>query len=248
MIKSGCQRLVVFGCSLTKDNFIDTWADLLANKLDVPLLNCAERGAGYDYIVQKILSTHVDQDDLVVIMWPSADRFDLYVNSATPHLQSDVVNASWLDGKTPALVDYDGKYNQNNGWLINGAAPRGYKHYYYKYFYNQTTHINKAWSSIALVQHYLDSINVRYLMCNSYPLLNLIQYHDDGVSDSNFELYSKINLDKFVRNSHKVGFIDLVKNQKFVFFNPHYPNADGHQWYVENYIKPKLFDAYSLSI
>lgn len=239
-------RLVVFGCSLTKDNFIETWADLLAKKTKKSLFNYAERGAGYDYTVQKILSTKFDLDDLVVIMWPSADRFDLYVNSATPHLQSDVVNASWLDGKVPALVDYSGNYNQTNGWLINGAVPRGYKHYYYKYFYNQTTHVNKAWSSIALIQNYLDNVNVRYLMCNSYPLLNLIQYHNDNVIDFNYELYNKINLTKFVKDSSTTGFIDLIKKQNFKFFNPHHPNTDGHMWYVENYIEPKLFDEYSL--
>ena len=233
-------QLVVFGCSLTKDNFIDTWADLLAKKLNVTLYNHAERGAGYDYIVQKLLSIQLTPDDLVIIMWPSADRFDLYVNSATPHLQQDVNNASWLDGKFPSLVDYDGNYNQTQGWFINGAVPRGYKHHYYKYFYNQTTHVNKAWANIVLAQHYLNSVGVNYLMCNSYPISNPIQYHNDGVSDFNYSLYDKINFDKFVENADTIGFIELIKQQEFVFFNPHYPSTIGHQWYLEKYIEPKL--------
>lgn len=237
-------RLVVFGCSLTKDNFIDTWADLLAKKLNMPLINHAERGAGYDYILQKIISSSITADDLVIIMWPSADRFDLYVNSATPHLQQDINIASWLDGKYPSFVDYDGKYNQTHGWFINGAVPRGYKHYYYKYFYNQTTHVNKAWATIVLAQRYLDSTGTDYLMCNSYPISDPIQYHDDGVSDFNYDLYNKINFDKFVDNAGSSGFIALIKQQGFVFFNPHYPNTDAHQWYIENYIAPKLFNDY----
>jgi hypothetical protein len=234
------QRLVVFGCSLTKDNFIDTWADLLSNKLGIPLFNHAERGAGYDYIVQKILSVQFTKNDLVVIMWPSADRYDVYVNSATPHLQDDVNHASWLDGKMPQFVDYQGNYNQQHGWYINGAVPRGYKHHYYKYFYNQTTHVNKAWSTIVLVQNYLDNIGINYLMCSSYPLKKLIQYHDDGVTDFNHDLYDKINFAKFVRDSDINGFIDLVKQQGFDFFNPQYPTSDGHRWYIENYIQPEL--------
>lgn len=238
------QRLVVFGCSLTKDNFIDTWADVLSKNLQIELVNLAERGAGYDYIVQKVLSTKFDLDDLIIIMWPSADRFDLYVNSATPHLQNNVEYASWLDGKNSAFVDYQGQYNQTNGWFINGAVPRGYKHHYYKYFYNQTTHVNKAWTSIVLTQNYLENNNVKYLMCNSYPLSNLIQYHNDGVLDFNYKLHKKINLDKFVRDANTFGFIDLLKQQGFTFFNSHYPNTDGHAWYVKNYIESKLSDAY----
>ena len=236
------QHLVVFGCSLTKDNFIDTWADVLSKKMQIPLVNHAERGAGYEYIVQKILSTKFVSTDLVVIMWPSADRYDLYVNTATPHLQNDIRHASWLDGEQPSFVDYNGHYNHTNGWFINGAVPRGYKHHYYKFFYNQTTHVNKAWTAIVLVQNYFANHNINYLMCNSYPVSNLIQYHNDGVSDFNFELYNKINFNKFVKNSDKNGFIGLLKDQGFAFINTHYPKNDGHQWYVENYIEAKLYD------
>lgn len=234
------QRLLVFGCSLTKDNYIDTWADIISKDLKLPLYNFAERGAGYDYIVQKIQTTQINSNDLVIIMWPSADRLDLYVNSATPHLLNDVEHASWLDGKHPSFVDYQGNYIQTNGWYINGAVPRGYKHLYYKYFYNQTFHVNRAWSLIALTQSYLDSIKSNYAMCNSYPISNLVQYHDDNVSDFNFSLYNLINFDRFVADAGQTGFIGLVKNQQFNFFNPHYPNSDGHQWYVKNYIYPKL--------
>lgn len=234
------KRLVVFGCSLTKDNYIDTWADIISKDLNLPLCNFAERGAGYDYNVQKIQTATINNTDLVIIMWPSADRFDLYVNAATPHLLNDIEHASWLDGKHPSFVDYQGNYNCNNGWYINGAVPRGYKHLYYKYFYNQSSHLNKAWSLIGLTQRYLDSLNSNYLMCNSYPISNLIQYHNDGINDFNYSLYDAINFEKFVKDSRTKGFIDLVSNQQFKFFNPHYPGTDGHRWYVENYIYPKM--------
>jgi len=235
-----CQKLFVFGCSLTKDNYIDTWADILSRLLRMTLVNGAERGAGYDYIVQKVFTTDISHSDKVVIMWPSADRYDLYVNSATPHLQTDVKFASWPDGKAPAFVDYNGQYNTSNGWYINGAVPRGYKNQYYKYFYNQVTHVNRAWASIVAVQKYLEAKQIEYVMCNSYPLLHLIQYHDDGVVDFNYKLYQQIDLDKFVRDADEHGFIELVKSMGFDFFNPHHPNVDGHRWYVENYLIPKI--------
>lgn len=239
-IVPGSQRLVVFGCSLTKDNYIDTWADILSSVLNLQLVNYAERGAGYEYIVQTLFASDISSDDKVVIMWPSADRYDLYVNSATPHLQHDIKFASWLDGKTSSFVDYDGQYNKDHGWYINGAVPRGYKNQYYKYFYNQTTHVNRAWASIIATQKYLEANQNNYLMCNSYPLLNLIQYHNDGVDDFNYKLYNQIDLSKFVKDAATHGFIDLVKSMKFNFFNPHYPDVNGHQWYVENYLIPKI--------
>ena len=242
------QEIVVYGCSLTKDNYIDTWADQLSNILDCRLVNYAERGAGYTYIMQKVLSSPIpDKDTLSVIMWPSADRFDLYVNSATPHLQNDIEQASWLNGNAPMFVDYNGNYIQDHGWYINGAAPRGYKNMYYKYFYNQTTHVNLAWSTIVAVQQYFKSTGSNYIMCNSYPLQNLIQYHDDGVTDFNHRLYDKIDLTRFVDNADAKGFIGLVKEQRFEFFNPHYPTSSAHQWYINNYILPKITNANSLS-
>jgi len=241
---SGYQELVVYGCSLTKDNYIDTWADYLSNTLQCRLANHAERGAGYTYIMQKVLSNPIpDKNTFCMIMWPSADRFDLYVNSATPHLQQDIDQASWLDGKSPAFVDYNGNYNNDHGWYINGAVPRGYKNYYYKYFYNQTTHVNLAWSTIVAVQQYFNSIGADYIMCNSYPLQKLIQYHDDSITDFNYRLYDKIDLTKFVNNADITGFIGLVKEKEFDFFNPHYPGSTAHEWYVDNYILPKIINA-----
>jgi hypothetical protein len=236
-------RLVVFGCSLTKDNYIATWPDILSSRLNLPLVNYAERGAGYTYILQKLLSININKSDLVIIMWPSADRFDLYVNEAVPHLIDDVEHTSWLNGKESSFINYSGHYQKNNGWYINGAVPRGFKHYYYKYFYTQTFHVNCAWATIVSAQNYLENIGVNYYMCNSYPLTNLIQYHNDGVEGFNQEIYKKINLNKFTKYSDKAGFICLAKNKKFDFFNQHYPNSDAHEWFADNYIIPIICNA-----
>ena len=78
-------------------------------------------------------------------------------------------------------------------------------------------------------------------------LQNLIQYHDDGVTDFNHRLYDKIDLTRFVDNADVKGFIGLVKEQRFEFFNPHYPTSSAHQWYINNYILPKITNANSLS-
>jgi hypothetical protein len=40
------QNIFTFGCSFTKDNYQQTWADILAGSNNLNLINCAERGAG----------------------------------------------------------------------------------------------------------------------------------------------------------------------------------------------------------
>lgn len=243
MLNINLKQLAVYGCSLTKDNYIDTWADILSAKYKLNLNNFAERGAGYELISSKIINTATsDPATLHIIMWPSADRWDLWVNDTVPHLQEDIKYASWLDGKSSCFVDQFGNYNNKHGWYINGAVPRGLKHIYYKYFYTQEYHVNQAWKTIMLIQRYLDSLSCNYIMCNSYPLNNLIQYHDHGQTEFNVDLLSKINLNKFVDNALDNGFIQFCKENNEEFFNSHYPNTSAHKRYVEQVLIPKLLE------
>jgi hypothetical protein len=234
------KNLIVYGCSLTKDNYIDTWADVLSNRFNFSLTNYAERGAGYDYLLQRLFTTDSFDDSLVIIMWPTSDRWDLYVNDSVPHLQDDLEYASWLDGESPSFVDYSGLYNTNHGWLVNGGVPRGYKHLYYKYFYTQTMHVNHAWTTIVAAQKFLDSKQVQYVMCNSYPIRNPTQYHFDTTQDFNWRLYDAIDMGKFVTGAADTGFIQITRDNKLGFINPHYPDRDAHEFYVDNYILPVL--------
>jgi len=53
-------KLVTFGCSFTKDNYQGTWADLVSTDIGVPLLNHAERGAGSDFVIKRLLTADLD--------------------------------------------------------------------------------------------------------------------------------------------------------------------------------------------
>jgi hypothetical protein len=103
--------------------------------------------------------------------------------------------------------------------------------------------VNDAWASIVLTQNFLKNKSVHSIMCNSYPLTNLIQYHNDNVIDFNWKLYDAIDLSLFVKDAVHKGFIQLATESNFGFFNPHYPSTDAHKWYVQNYIGPKIIDA-----
>lgn len=233
--------LSTFGCSLTKDNYQDVWPDILASKLNVELNNYAERGAGYVFISDAIVKNiNKIKNSLCVIMWPSCDRLDLWVNDEVPHLQNDLEYASWLDGKVPAFCDLDGKYNTNSGYYLSGAVPRGKKHLYYKYFYTQRYHIDQAWKTIVLTQQFLNSHNVKYIMCNSYPLSDLTQYHDNGTTVFENEFLKQINLSKFVDNSLNEGFIQYCQHNRLEFFNRHYPKTVAHELYTNKVLLPKI--------
>lgn len=233
--------MYVYGCSLTKDNYIDTWADILALKLNLSIENFAERGAGYEYVSTKVITSAVATPDVLhIIMWPTADRFDLWVNSSTPHLQNDVRYASWLDGTKPQFVNEDGIYNNDRGWYINGAAPRGLKHKYYKYFYSHEYHVNHAWKTILLTQKYLNELGSKYIMASAYPLTNLIQYHEDSEKNFNQKIFQQIDLNKFVDCASEQGFIQFSIKNKENFFNPHYPDSNAHKHYVDKYLIPKI--------
>jgi hypothetical protein len=223
---------------LTRDNQIDTWADYLAQSLDIPLINLAQRGAGYQFINHNMVAHDFLPGDLCVVMWPSADRFDLWVDSSTPHLQADLEHASWLDGRRPQFVDLDHSYNDDRGWYINGAVPRGIKHHYYKFFYSESSHTNQAWITIAQCQRWLDALAVDHVMTNSYPLARPAQYHQDPHSVFDPRLWSAIDHSRFVPGAHDTGFVALVRAQGFDFFNRHYPVSAAHQWFVDHHIMP----------
>ena len=68
------QELVVYGCGLTKDNYIDTWADQLSSILNCRLVNHAESGAIYTYIMQKVLSTPIPDKDTLSVIYVTIGR------------------------------------------------------------------------------------------------------------------------------------------------------------------------------
>ena len=73
-------RLFTFGCSYT--SFLwKTWADIIADDLQIPFQNWGQRGIGNIAIASKILEcdlTHkFTKDDLIIVNWSSWHRIDL---------------------------------------------------------------------------------------------------------------------------------------------------------------------------
>jgi len=233
-------KLITFGCSFTKDNYQDTWADLLSKDIGMPLLNYAERGAGSDFVVKRLLTAELDpNEDLVVIMWPSADRYDLWADSTTPHLIEDREYASWPDGIQPMFVDFYGNYYNDRGFNLNGSVPRGYKHYFFKYFFSAQQSIHNWYTNIITAQLFLEKQNIPYVMTTAFQLTNPIHYHHDDFSIVP-EIYNKINLERFVDHAEHEGFLKYCETRQLPFFNSNHPNTQSHRHYIDNVLKYKV--------
>lgn len=233
------KKLFTFGCSFTKDNYQDTWADLLAQDLNLELHNHAERGAGADYVGKRILTSDIGIDDLVVIMWPSADRYDLWADRTTPHLLQDYVHASWPDGTQPQLVDLHGQAQLDQGYILNGSVPRGYKHKYFKYFYSPYQAVHNWYTSIITAQLYLAAKGVSYHMMTALPFDCPINYHH-GTFTKEIKIVDHIDLSKF---SDVGGFLPWAISTSQPFLNAHYPATIAHQQYIDTFLAPLLKNA-----
>jgi len=237
MIKS----LYTFGCSFTRDNYQPTWADLVADHYDLELHNRAERGCGSSYITKRLLiSQDIDADNsLVAIMWPCADRYDLWADSTTPHLVDEYDLASWPDGKSPQLVDLHGNRRLDQGFILNGSVPRGYKHYYYKYFYSAYQAVHDWYVDIITAQLYLDQIKVPYIMMSAFPITNPLQYHIDKYEQES-QLLDLVRFDRFVDRSFDLGFYHWCKGQNFSWLDQNHPKTEAHQRYINEFVIPKI--------
>lgn len=234
------KNLFTFGCSFTKDNYQPTWANYVAESYNLKLHNFAERGAGADFLIRRLLVTPIDpKTDIVIIMWPSADRLDLWGDATTPHLVEDYVHASWADGISPTLIDYYGKYSQTHGFNLNGSVPRGYKNYYYKYFYSAHSAVHSWLVNIITAQLYLKSKKIKHVMMSTFPLMNPLHYHHDSFQLVP-EIFQQIDQSVFVTDSSTVGFFHFCKEQNLPFFDSHHPDYQSHCIYVDNLLKFKI--------
>jgi hypothetical protein len=113
-------RLFTFGCSYT--SFLwKTWADIIADDLQIPFQNWGQRGIGNIAIASKILEcdlTHkFTKDDLIIVNWSSWHRIDLVNQNRNWHNGGNAFNNPMFPPK------YLKKYwNQNDDIVKNSTA------------------------------------------------------------------------------------------------------------------------------
>lgn len=117
-------KLVVGGCSYTfgankeKDGTI-TWAEQLADRLDMELVNTARNGTGNEFILTKLteaIYTH-DNIGLVIAMWSEFDRIDIPISPKGKRF----VKLDWHDGEHYQQYQ-EGSYNEKDAYWASVHA------------------------------------------------------------------------------------------------------------------------------
>lgn len=234
------KNLVTAGCSFTLDNYQKTWANFLSEKLGYKLTNIAARGAGIDFVFTRLLfQLHEYNPDLVVLMLPSMDRFDWYVDKEHLLVNEAKSIASWQNGKNPTLVDVDGQLNDNSGFSLTGGNPRGYKKSWFKYYHSESFAMLNYWRTVIGIQSFLQAKQVPYYITLAYDKEQLTEQpiNITGYNNSYKFLHELCDWSRFIFYKDTKGFLSFTKDNNFIF-NKNYPIECAHQQWVNDILIP----------
>lgn len=236
------QKILTAGCSFTKDNYQKTWADYLADAIGHELNNVGARGAGIDFIISRLFyECTTSHYDLVVIMLPSVDRMDLYVNHTHPLKDEFKSISSWQNGTNPVFVTIDGTLNDNYGYALSGGQIRGLKKYWYKYYYNETSSLLAFWIKVYSIENFLKIHNIKYKFTMAYDKDHIVEQPVNMTGDEcayRF-LWDQIDWSNFIFYKNSKGFLSFVRDHQYKIINNH-PDSHAHQSWVNNLILPNL--------
>jgi hypothetical protein len=234
--------LLTAGCSFTKDNYQKTWAEYLASGLQATLTNVAARGAGIDFITTRLIYQCTKNNyDLVVIMLPSLDRIDLYVNN--DHLLKDHYRdiSSWQNGVCAEFVQINGEFSNDEGYSLTGGATRGYKKYWYKYYYSEAATLISYWSKVYLLENFFKNQNINYKFTMAYNKDSLVEQASNvqGNNHQHSFLHEKIDWNNFIFHNDSEGFLSFCKQFDYPVINNH-PVTQAHEDWTNTVLLPVL--------
>ena len=179
-------RLVAFGCSYTfgvglPDIYPRTsglpsdmaWPNLLGQQLNFEVCNLSSGGSGNSEILNKILQTDFEPDDLVIIMWSHFVRFDHFVCD----------NSNYI-GEREWTWERDVLVKSNLQWH---NAYKNYLTFHHAAMYLQYKRL-KNMSFIAFAKDYEKYPKPNYLTIPN--LYEIIGYHQDKALDNHFGVKS----------------------------------------------------------
>ena len=236
------KNLITAGCSFTLDNYQKTWADYLAEDLRYKLTNLGARGAGIDFVAKRIMY-HCSSNaaDLIVVMLPSVDRFDWYLDQHHPLKDNGISIASWQNGQYPSLMTLDGQPSNVEGYSLSGGEIRGHKRHWFKYYYSETSALLNYWTTVYNLENFFKIKNIPYYFTTAYDRDHLVeQSYNQTQNSGNFGwIFDCIDWNRFVFYQTTGGFLSFAKDQKFSIVNNH-PVTDAHRHWVSDILLAKL--------
>jgi hypothetical protein len=236
------KNLTTAGCSFTLDNYQNTWANYLAEGFGCELTNLGARGAGIDFIAKRIMYHCGHNDtDLIVVMLPSVDRFDWYLDQHHPLRAAGTSIASWQNGQGPSLVTLDGQLSDTEGYSLSGGEIRGHKHHWFRYYYSETSALLNYWTTVYNLENFFKVKNIPYYFTTAYDRDNLVeQAHNQTQTTGNFSwIFDCIDWDRFIFYQDTKGFLSFTQDQKFSVMRGH-PVAAAHKAWVNSILLPNI--------
>lgn len=235
------KTLVVSGCSFTQDYRIRTWPYYLADALNWQVVNTGARGAGIDFVSKRLMLELCHYDPAVtevVVMLPSSDRFDLYVDQSHPAHQNLLEIASWQGNDGPELVNLDGSRSLTRGYSLTGGQPRGLKKHYYKYLYTATHSAINFWFDVIALQNYLKLNNFKYKFTSVYNLDDTVEQAVNRHGAVAFtDMLKLVDWSQFLFYQQRGGFLDFVHDNDFAIINNHAVTM-AHSAWARNILLP----------
>ena len=234
-------HIVSAGCSFTKDCFQKTWPAYLEQQLKTPVVNIGARGAGIDFITKRIMyycTQHTP--DLMVVMFPSVDRFDWFIDTAHPLKDAAVDIASWQNGSNPTLINLDGTLSTTEGYCLSGGEIRGFKKHWFKYYYSEASAQLDYWMKIYQLQIFLESKKIPYCFSLAYDRDDLVEQPSNKSLPMDLTwIYNQISWNNFAFYKETQGFLSFVQDNNFKI-NKNHPESLAHDSWVQDILLDKL--------
>ena len=236
------KNLTTAGCSFTLDNYQHTWANYLSEELDHKLTNLGARGAGIDFIAKRVMyhCSHNDTD-LIVVMLPSVDRFDWYLDQHHPLRAEGMSIASWQNGTGPSLITLDGQLSNTEGYSLSGGEIRGHKRHWFKYYYSETSALLNYWTTVYNLENFFKVKKIPYYFTTAYDKNNLVeQSYNQTQNTGNFSwVFNCIDWNRFIFYQTDRGFLSFTQDRNFSVLHNH-PATAAHKSWVDDILLPSM--------
>ena len=236
------KNLTTAGCSFTLDNYQKTWANYLSEELDHKLTNLGARGAGIDFIAKRVMyhCSH-SNTDLIVVMLPSVDRFDWYLDQHHPLRAEGMSIASWQNGTGPSLVTLDGQLSNIEGYSLSGGEIRGHKRHWFKYYYSESSALLNYWTTVYNLENFFKVKKIPYYFTTAYDKNNLVeQSYNQTQNTGNFSwIFDCINWNRFIFYQTDRGFLSFTQDRNFSVLHNH-PVTAAHKSWVDDILLPSM--------
>jgi hypothetical protein len=168
---AGCSHIAgseIDGEQDSKYNRDNSFGSVLATKLGYRPINIAINGATNTGIARSILmwfdeNYNPDTMDVYVIVgWTESSRLEIPAKNRPSDFHSGNPSIEWYDSSANSYLRI------NYGWEGHGSYEKSIIPTYQKFMAENETYLEyQAASEVLLVQYFLNSLNVRYVMCNT---------------------------------------------------------------------------------